>query len=186
MKPISQKTTRGLLIAVSLLLICVLVVQCLFWAGAFAPKTQRAQTSADVEAVGNLSREGYRLEQVVILSRHNIRSPLSGSGSVLFILLVFLIYLPLSVLIPSTSGLATLSIPILAPLGQFAGVNSSIIITAFQSASGIVNLWTPTAGVLMGALALGWVPYDKWLKFSLKPVLCFLLLTAALLALAAL
>jgi len=111
---------------------------------------------------------------------------LSGSGSVLFILLVFLIYLPLSVLIPSTSGLATLSIPILAPLGQFAGVNSSLIITAFQSASGIVNLWTPTAGVLMGALALGWVPYDKWLKFSLKPVLCFLLLTAALLALAAL
>ena len=111
---------------------------------------------------------------------------LSGSGSVLFILLVFLIYLPLSVLIPSTSGLATLSIPILAPLGQFAGVKSSLIITAFQSASGIVNLWTPTAGVLMGALALGWVPYDKWLRFSLKPVLCFFLLTAALLALAAL
>ncbi len=83
MKPVSQKTTRGLLIAVSLLLICVLAVQCLFWAGAFAPKTQRAQTSAAVEAVGNLSREGYRLEQVVILSRHNIRSPLSGSGSAL-------------------------------------------------------------------------------------------------------
>ena len=83
MKSVSQKTTRGMLIAVSLLLICVLVVQCLFWTGVFASKTQQAQASASVEAVGTLSRDGYQLEQVVILSRHNIRSPLSGSGSVL-------------------------------------------------------------------------------------------------------
>lgn len=80
MKPVSQKTTRWLLIVVSLLLVCVLAVQCLFWTGVLAQKDRMPKT---VEAVGSLSRDGYRLEQVVVLSRHNIRSPLSGSGSAL-------------------------------------------------------------------------------------------------------
>ena len=83
MKLISQKRTRGLLIAVSLLLVCVLALQCLFWAGIFAPKTKQTQSVSPIDAVGTLSHEGYQLEQVVILSRHNIRSPLSGSGSAL-------------------------------------------------------------------------------------------------------
>ena len=111
---------------------------------------------------------------------------LSGAGPVAFTLLTYLIYLPLSVLIPSSSGLATLSVPILAPLGGFAGVGGDLIVTAFQSASGLVNLITPTAAVVMGALALGRVPYDKWLKFVWKLLLWFLLLTLAFLILGAL
>lgn len=83
---------------------------------------------------------------------------LSGLGSTSFVLLVFLIYLPLSVLIPSSSGLATLSVPVVAPLGQFAGVGGDVVVTAFQSACGLVNLVTPTAAVVMGALALGQHP----------------------------
>ena len=110
---------------------------------------------------------------------------LSGAGSVAFILLVYLIYLPLSVLIPSSSGLATLSIPILAPLSQFAGVDRSLIITAFQAASGLVNLITPTAAVVMGALAFGHVPYDRWIRFVWKLLLIFILLTAGFLAVSA-
>ncbi len=50
---------------------------------------------------------------------------LTGVGSVTFLSLVYLIYLPLSFLIPSTSGLATLSMPIMAPLADFAGVGES-------------------------------------------------------------
>jgi len=110
---------------------------------------------------------------------------LSGAGPVAFTLLVYLIYLPLSVLIPSSSGLATLSIPILAPLGKFAGVGGDLVVTAFQSASGLVNIVTPTAAVVMGALALGHVPYDKWLKYVWKLLLYFLLLTVAFLTIGA-
>ena len=95
---------------------------------------------------------------------------LEGASSLAFILLVYLIYLPLSVLIPSSSGLATLSVPILAPLGRFAGIGGELIVTAFQAASGLVNLITPTAAVVMGALALGHVPYDRWLRFVWKIV----------------
>lgn len=110
---------------------------------------------------------------------------LEGSGSVSFILLVYLIYIPLSVLIPSSSGLATLSIPILAPLGQFAGIGGDLIVTAFQSASGLVNIVTPTAAVVMGGLALGEVPYDRWVRFVWKLILIFFLLTVGFLAVSA-
>ena len=110
---------------------------------------------------------------------------LEGTGSVAFILLVYLIYIPLSVLIPSSSGLATLSVPILAPLGEFAGIGGSLIVTAFQSASGLVNIVTPTAAVVMGGLALGEVPYDRWVRFVWKLILIFFLLTLAFLAVSA-
>ena len=110
---------------------------------------------------------------------------LQGAGSVSFILLVYLIYLPLSILIPSSSGLATLSIPILAPLSQFAGIGGELIVTAFQSASGLVNIITPTAAVVMGGLALGEVPYDRWVRFAWKLILIFFLLTAAFLGVSA-
>ena len=110
---------------------------------------------------------------------------LKGTGSVAFLVLVYLIYLPLSILIPSSSGLATLSIPIVAPLGQFAGVGGELIVTAFQSASGLVNIVTPTAAVVMGGLALGNVPYDRWLKFVWKLILIFFLLTLGFLAVSA-
>lgn len=85
-----------------------------------------------------------------------------------FSVVTYLFYIPLSFLIPSTSGLATLSMPIMAPLGDFAGIGRELVITAYQSASGIVNLVTPTSAVVMGGLAIGRVPYNKWLKFVLK------------------
>jgi len=93
---------------------------------------------------------------------------LSGVATGIFLELMYLIFLPLSVLIPSTSGLATLSMPILAPLGDFAGVGRDLIITAFQSACGLVNLITPTSAVVMGGLAIGRVGYNKWLKYIWK------------------
>ena len=57
-----------------------------------------------------------------------------------FVLLVFLIYLPLTILIPSSSGLATLSIPIMAPLGKFAGVGGDEIICRFVNGKGVLRL----------------------------------------------
>ena len=64
-------------------------------------------------------------------------------------------------------------------------VLGDVVVTAFQSACGLVNLVTPTAAVVMGALALGRIPYEKWLKFVWKLMLLFLLLTGLLLVLAA-
>lgn len=108
---------------------------------------------------------------------------LSGAGSTIFVIFTYLFFLPLSFLIPSSSGLATLSMPIMAPLGDFAGVGRDLVITAFQSASGILNLITPTSAVVMGALAIGKVPYDKWLKYIWKLIAIIFVITLLLLVL---
>lgn len=107
---------------------------------------------------------------------------LSGLSSIGFTFFTYLFYIPLSFLIPSTSGLATLSMPIMAPLGDFANVDRSLIITAYQSASGIVNLVTPTSAVVMGGLAIGRVPYEVWLKHIWKLLIIIMVLIVAGLA----
>lgn len=91
----------------------------------------------------------------------------SGLAPVPFINGVFLAYLPLAFLIPSSSGLATVTMPIMAPLGAFAGVPEHLIVTAYQSASGLLNLLTPTFAVVTGALAIGRVPLNTWWKFAI-------------------
>jgi uncharacterized ion transporter superfamily protein YfcC len=90
---------------------------------------------------------------------------LSGLGGVGFILVTYLLYLPLSFLIPSSSGLATVSMPIMAPLSDFASVPSYLVVTAYQTANGLVNLVTPTSAVVMGGLAIARVGYGTWWRF---------------------
>jgi uncharacterized ion transporter superfamily protein YfcC len=106
-------------------------------------------------------------------------SALTNVGGVVFINFTHLLYLPLGFLIPSSSGLATVTMPIMAPLADFAAVDRSLVVTAFQSASGLLNLVNPTFAVVMGGLALGRVGYDKWWKFT-WPLLVILLLLYAL------
>jgi uncharacterized ion transporter superfamily protein YfcC len=89
----------------------------------------------------------------------------AGLSSVGFIIVTYLLYLPLSFLIPSSSGLATVSMPILAPLADFAGVSPALVVTAYQAANGLINLITPTSAVVMGGLAIARVGYGVWLKF---------------------
>jgi uncharacterized ion transporter superfamily protein YfcC len=97
----------------------------------------------------------------------------SGLSSVAFIIVTYLIYLPLSFLIPSSSGLATVSMPIMAPLAEFSGVPSYLVVTAYQTANGLLNLVTPTSAVVMGGLAIARVGYGTWLRF-VWPVLILL------------
>jgi uncharacterized ion transporter superfamily protein YfcC len=94
----------------------------------------------------------------------------SGMGGVAFINTVAAMYLPLSFLIPSSSGLATVSMPIMAPLADFAGVPRPLVVTAYQSANGLINLVTPTFAVVAGGLALGRVPLNTWWKFAMPLV----------------
>jgi len=89
----------------------------------------------------------------------------SGTSSMVFAQLAFLVNIPIAFLVPSSSGHAALVMPILAPLADFAGVGRDIVVTGYQSASGLVNLITPTSAVLMGGLALSKIGYDKYIKF---------------------
>ena len=79
--------------------------------------------------------------------------------------LAWIVNLPIAFLVPSSSGHAALVMPILAPLSGFAGVDASLSVTAYQSASGFVNYVTPTSAVIMGGLMLTKVSYDRYLRF---------------------
>ncbi len=98
---------------------------------------------------------------------------LENLSNVLFMILNFIFFIPMSFLIPSTSGLAGATMPIMGPMGELvtgSEVGTQLVITGYSAASGIVNLVTPTSGVVMGGLILAKVPYDRWLKAAV-PVL---------------
>ncbi len=109
----------------------------------------------------------------------------SGLSSIIFINVMFLIEVVLSFLVPSTSGLAVLTMPIMAPLADFAGVGRDLVITAYQSASGLVNLITPTSAVVMGGLAIARVPYVRWIKWVAPLLLILTLFCIAAISIAA-
>ena len=96
---------------------------------------------------------------------HWMEKAVSGTSQGVFAILAFLVNIPIAFLVPSSSGHAALVMPILAPLADFAGVSRAVAVTGFQSASGLVNLVTPTSAVIMGGLALSKVGYDRYLKF---------------------
>jgi uncharacterized ion transporter superfamily protein YfcC len=96
---------------------------------------------------------------------HWIENALGSTGDVTFLIVMFLLFLPLSLVIPSTSGLATLAMPIIAPLAGFIGVSTALVVTAYQSASGVMNLVVPTSAVVMGGLAIARVPYGTYLRW---------------------
>jgi uncharacterized ion transporter superfamily protein YfcC len=90
---------------------------------------------------------------------------LGDVGQTAFAIVMFLLFLPLSFLIPSSSGLATVAMPIMAPLASFVDVPEQFVVTAYQSASGLMNLFIPTSAVVMGGLAIARVPYDRYLRW---------------------
>ncbi len=106
-------------------------------------------------------RNSYMTDTIL----HWMENAVAGASHSRFAILAFLVNIPIAFLVPSSSGHAALVMPILAPLADFAGVSRALIVTAYQSASGFVNLVTPTSAVIMGGLALSKVGYDRYLRF---------------------
>ena len=109
---------------------------------------------------------------------------LKGLSPQLFITLTYLFYLPMSFLIPGTSSLAGATMGLLGPMAEFVHVRSHLVITAFQAASGVLNLFTPTSGVVMGALAIARIDIIVWIKFLAKLILIVILMSIVILVIA--
>jgi uncharacterized ion transporter superfamily protein YfcC len=117
---------------------------------------------------------------------HSAEVTVAGLSPPAFISVIYGVELGLSFFVPSTSGLAVLSMPILAPVADFAQVPRSLVVTAFATASGWVNLITPTSAVVMGGLAIGRVPYQRWLRFVWPLLLALTVIVMGALILASL
>ena len=101
----------------------------------------------------------------------NASKALQNVPKEIFAPLNYLLHAGLSVLVPSSSGLATLSSPIMGPLAYQVGYNVEVTLMEMVAANGLVNLFTPTCGAIMGGLELAKVRYTTWLKWAAKVII---------------
>ncbi len=113
------------------------------------------------------------LDNYIIYNASNFLSKLPELG---FVPLNYILHVVLSVLVPSSSGLATLSTPIIGPLAANLGYSPEVAVMTMVAANGLVNLITPTCGAIMGGLALAKVEYSTWFRWALKVVITIALI----------
>ena len=112
---------------------------------------------------------------------HGMQDSLDGTGEASSLAAMYGIQAVINFLIPSATAKAAITIPIMAPFSDLVGVSRQAMVLAFQFGDGFTNMLTPTSGVLMAALAMARVPYEKWLKWVWKLVAVLLVLGLILL-----
>ena len=115
---------------------------------------------------------------------YNVAEMLKQVPKGVFAPLNYIFHTVLSVLVPSSSGLATLSAPIMAPLANQVGYSVEATLMGMVAANGFVNLFTPTCGAIMGGLALAKVEYTTWIKWVTKVLVVIFIVNIAVLTLA--
>lgn len=134
-----------------------------------------------------VARGASVLMQVTHLDNYiifNAADALKNVPAILFTPLNYLLHIVLSILVPSSSGLATLSTPIMGPLAAQLGFSVEATVMTMVAANGLVNLITPTCGAIMGGLALAKVEYSTWFRWAFKIVACLALASMIILTFA--
>ena len=112
---------------------------------------------------------------------HALQNALDGTGEASSLAAMYGIQALINFLIPSATAKAAITIPIMAPFSDLVGVSRQAMVLAFQFGDGFTNMITPTSGVLMAALAMARVPYEKWVRWIGKAVALLLVLGLLLL-----
>ena len=110
-------------------------------------------------------RSVMEIGQISDTVSHSLASLLYGLPTYLSAALMTVIQSVLNILIPSGSGQALATLPIMLPLGEVLGLTNQITILAFQIGDGVTNLFNPTLGGMIAMLAMCRIPLDKWLRF---------------------
>ncbi|TXB65582.1 YfcC family protein [Phaeodactylibacter luteus] len=113
---------------------------------------------------------------------HAMASATAGLPKAVTVELMFALQTALNFFVPSGSGQAALTMPIMAPLSDLLGIGRQTAVLAFQFGDGLSNLIIPTSGVTMGVLAIARIPYQVWAKWFL-PLFLWLCLVCMLLLL---
>lgn len=126
-------------------------------------------------AVSVIMRAGG-IEDTII---HWGESGLQGTSGGIVGVLAYLFYLPLSFIVPSSSGLAAASMPIMAPVADLVGSSKETMVIAFANANGLLNMIAPTIASLMAGLTLAGVSYKNWLKRTAPIMVVFAVISMA-------
>lgn len=114
-------------------------------------------------AIALILEEGVVLHTIVDV----LATPLSLLGAHLGAVGMMLVQLVINFFIPSGSGQAFVTMPIMAPLADLVGISRQTAVLAFQFGDGFANMLFPTNVILMSILGIAGIPYDRWLRFVL-------------------
>jgi uncharacterized ion transporter superfamily protein YfcC len=103
--------------------------------------------------------------QIIDTIVHGISGPLQHAGAQLSAVGMFFVQSLCNLFIPSGSGQAYVTMPLMAPLADLSGVSRQVAVLAYQFGDGFTNILVPTNAVLIGILTLAKIPYEKWLRF---------------------
>lgn len=115
---------------------------------------------------------------------YNAAEFLKGMPAILYAPCDYILHILLSILVPSSSGIASLSTPIMGPLTAQLGFSVEANVMILVAANGLVNLITPTCGAIMGGLAVARVEYSTWFKWAFKLIMYLALASVVILTLA--
>lgn len=132
-----------------------------------AELTSTALLIGFARAIALLLEDGEVLHTVV----NGLAAPLSLAGSEIAAVGMLFIQSILNFFIPSGSGQAFVTMPLMAPIGDLVGVSRQVAVLAFQFGDGFMNMIVPTNPVLMGILGLAGIPYEKWFRFIFPLIL---------------
>ena len=110
-----------------------------------------------------IAKDGLIIDSVL----RSLALSVEGVGAVFAAQLMFLVQTALNFFVPSGSGQAALTMPIMAPLADLVGVQRQVAVLAYQFGDGFTNILVPTNAVLVGILAMAGIPYDRWVRFIL-------------------
>jgi uncharacterized ion transporter superfamily protein YfcC len=145
-----------------------------------AELTMTALLIGFARSIALIMEDGEILHTVV----NALAAPLSIAGSEFAAVGMLFIQSILNFFIPSGSGQALVTMPLMAPIGDLVGVSRQISVLAFQLGDGLMNMIVPTNPVLMGILGLASIPYDKWFKFIFPLIIKLILICSVALAVA--
>jgi len=114
--------------------------------------------------------------QLIDIILASLQRGLDGTGPLASLSAMYGIQALINFIIPSATAKAAATIPIMAPFADMVGVSRQAMVLAFQFGDGFTNMLTPTSGVLIAALAMARIPYEKWVKWVWKGVVVLLIL----------
>ena len=139
-----------------------------------AKMTAAALSVGFARTIGIVLEDGQIIDTII----HGIAGVFDGMPASVSAVAMLVVQSVLNFFIPSGSGQAFVTMPIMSPLATLTGVPQQTAVLAFQFGDGFTNMALPTNALLMGALAIGRVPYTAWLRF-IGPLLGKILLIAA-------
>ena len=135
----------------------------LAFAEGFASMASAAMLIGIARATSFVLDQGHVIDTLV----HSMATPLEALPSYASALGMLILHVGIHIPVPSVSGQAALTMPVLIPVGDLVSVSRQTVVLAYQYGAGLTDLITPTNGGMMAVLAAANVPYEKWVRFTL-------------------